>query len=251
MPWPPSFGAANTPVSSAPRIPPTPCTPNTSSASSAPSIFLRPLTPHRQTMPARKPEDQRAGGSDEAARRRDRDEAGDGAGGGTQHRRLALGHPLDDHPAQHGGGGGDQRVDEREGRGVAGFERRSGVEAEPAHPQERRADHRERQVVRRHRVAAVADPLADHVGADETRDAGVDVHDRAAGEIERALLPQPAALRRFGCECGRILDPVRAGPEPDHVRDRQVGEREPQRPRTAAPPRTSSAPRTRRRSAPR
>src|SRR5450830_1388653 len=55
MPWPPSCGAANTPVSKAPRIPPTPCTPNTSSESSTPSRRFKPFTPHRQTTPAIKP----------------------------------------------------------------------------------------------------------------------------------------------------------------------------------------------------
>src|SRR5215210_1962787 len=55
MPTPPRDGDANTPVSSAPRIPPTPCTPNTSSASSAPSIRFSPDTPHRHTTPAARP----------------------------------------------------------------------------------------------------------------------------------------------------------------------------------------------------
>src|SRR3990167_11386142 len=36
-------------------MPPTPCTPNTSSESSAPSIFFRPLTPHRHRKPATRP----------------------------------------------------------------------------------------------------------------------------------------------------------------------------------------------------
>src|SRR5674476_780031 len=54
-PGPPSAWLLNTPVSRAPTIPPTPCTPNTSSESSAPSIFLRPLTPQRQAKPATKP----------------------------------------------------------------------------------------------------------------------------------------------------------------------------------------------------
>src|SRR5580765_6947715 len=54
-PGPPSDGSLNTPVSSAPRIPPTACTPKTSSESSTLSIFLSPLTPHRQTNPAAKP----------------------------------------------------------------------------------------------------------------------------------------------------------------------------------------------------
>src|SRR5690349_18482193 len=48
---PPSWGALNTPVSSAPRIPPTACTPKTSSESSAPRSFFRPFTPQRQTSP--------------------------------------------------------------------------------------------------------------------------------------------------------------------------------------------------------
>src|SRR3990172_2948760 len=52
---PPSEGSLNTPVSSAPRMPPTAWTPNTSSESSAPSIFLSPLTPHRHTSPAAMP----------------------------------------------------------------------------------------------------------------------------------------------------------------------------------------------------
>ena len=85
------------------------------------------------------------------------------------------------------------------------------------------------QVVRRHRFLAVADALADHVSAHQAGDAGVDVHHRAAREVERALLPEPAALRGFRGERRRILDAVGAGPEPDHVRDRQVGEREPER----------------------
>src|ERR1035437_8507871 len=54
-PGPPSAWLLNTPVSRAPTMPPTPCTPNTSSESSAPSIFLRLLTPQRQAKPATKP----------------------------------------------------------------------------------------------------------------------------------------------------------------------------------------------------
>ena len=55
MPAPPSDGAAKMPVAMAPQIPPTPCTPNTSSASSAPSIFFRPVTPHKHRAPATAP----------------------------------------------------------------------------------------------------------------------------------------------------------------------------------------------------
>src|SRR5512135_1365904 len=45
----------NTPVSNAPRIPPMPWMPNTSSASSAPSSFFSPVTPQKQTTPANAP----------------------------------------------------------------------------------------------------------------------------------------------------------------------------------------------------
>ena len=56
----------------------------------------------------------------------------------------------------------------------------------------------QRQVVRRHRRRAVADALADQQRADQAGDARVDVHDRAAGEVERALLEQEARARRRG-----------------------------------------------------
>src|SRR5512134_46626 len=54
-PGPPSEGALNTPVNSAPSMPPTACTPNTSSESSAPSQRFSWLTPHRHTNPAALP----------------------------------------------------------------------------------------------------------------------------------------------------------------------------------------------------
>ena len=43
-----------------------------------------------------------------------------------------------------------------------------------------------------HRFLAVADALAEHDRADETRNARVDVHDGAAREVERAPLPDQA-----------------------------------------------------------
>src|SRR5207237_8197309 len=52
---PPRSGDTKMPVKSAPRTPPTACTPNTSSESSTPIIFFNPLTPHRQTRPAASP----------------------------------------------------------------------------------------------------------------------------------------------------------------------------------------------------
>ena len=42
------------------------------------------------------------------------------------------------------------------------------------------------------KLLAVADALADDQRADQTGDAGIDVHDRAAGEVERAGAREPA-----------------------------------------------------------
>ena len=49
--------------------------------------------------------------------------------------------------------------------------------------------------VRLHGFAAVAHALADHIGADQAGHAGVDVHHRAAGEVQRArALSRPGAV---------------------------------------------------------
>ena len=104
-----------------------------------------------------------------------------------------------------------------------------------------------RQRMGRHRFLAEADPLADHQRADERGDAGVDVHHRAAGEVERAPLEGEAGVGVHGSQCrfGSLLlggigagvgdglggadDGFGAGPVPDHVRHREIDERHPQR----------------------
>src|SRR5262252_1882514 len=54
-PGPPNVGSLKMPVISAPKMPPSAWTPNTSSASSAPIIFLRPVQPQKQTTPTPRP----------------------------------------------------------------------------------------------------------------------------------------------------------------------------------------------------
>ncbi len=83
--------------------------------------------------------------------------------------------------------------------------------------------------MRSHGFLVVADTFADHVGADQSRYTGVDMHYGTTGEIERALLEQPARGRRGFISRRRISESVRAGPVPDHMRDRQIGESKPQR----------------------
>src|SRR5207253_10879658 len=99
--------------------------------------------------------------------------------------------------------------DERVRGQPAGGDRAAGVEAEPAEPEERRAQDGHRRIVRVHRLAAEADAPAKDERGDERRDATRDVHDGAAREVERTELAEPAAA-------------------PDPVRDRVVDERGPE-----------------------
>ena len=85
-----------------------------------------------------------------------------------------------DEPAQHAEAAGDQRVEEdRRGRAVGG-QRRTGVEPEPAEPQQADAEQHEGQVVRAHRVVLEADARAEHQRQRQRRRAGDDLDDQAA-----------------------------------------------------------------------
>ena len=84
------------------------------------------------------------------------------------------------------------------------------VESEPAEPEQAGAEQRERDVVRLKRRLLVVAPRADDERRDEGRNARVDVHDGAAGEVERAHVGKPAAA-------------------PDPVRDRCVDDEDPKR----------------------
>ena len=113
-PGPPSDWALKMPVSSAPVIPPTPCTPNTSSESSAPSIFFRPGDTPQADQAGDQADDERARNADVAGRRRDRHQTRNRTRSGTEHRGLALDQPLGQRPGQHRAGGGQEGVHEGE-----------------------------------------------------------------------------------------------------------------------------------------
>ncbi len=182
---------------------------------------------------------------------RDRDEARDRAGDEAKQRRLALHRPFHQQPGQRGAGGGHHRVDEGQRRRAVGFQIRAGVEAEPANPQQRGADHRHGERVRRKRFLAIADALADHQRADETGDAGVDMHHRAAGEVERASsagepadgtrrprrsCPAPASWpprrSRPPARCA-ACDVIGAATIPDPMGDREIDHGHPGRMKTS------------------
>src|SRR3546814_10687249 len=67
------------------------------------------------------------------------------------------------------------------------LQRRTGVEAEPAHPQQSGADEGHRHAVRRHHFLLIADALAKDEACDQRRDARIDV--------------DHGAERRVGKEC--------------------------------------------------
>jgi hypothetical protein len=96
---------------------------------------------------------------------------------------------------------------------MLGGDRAASVEAEPAEPKQPGAEQRQRQVVGKDRRPPwpIVTPRAEDHREDQRREARGDVDDRPAGEIQHAVLVQPAA------RC------------PDPMRERAVHERRPQR----------------------
>ena len=93
-------------------MPPTRCTPTTSSESSRPNLYFRP-TAHAQTHAGDGPDDDRADDVHRATGRGDGDQSGDDTGRGTERGRLAVQHPLHREPAEHRAHRRDRRVHER------------------------------------------------------------------------------------------------------------------------------------------
>ena len=108
--------------------------------------------------------------------------------------------PLAEHPGQRRSGSRDGGVEDDERGQAVGLEVGAGVEAVPAEEEEAGTGQHEGQVVRRHLVLAVADALAQNDGADEAGDAGIDVHNGAAGEVDGAQLEEIAigGVHQFG-----------------------------------------------------
>ena len=82
--------------------------------------------------------------------------------------------------------------------------------------------------MRGHGFFTVTNTLAHHECTHQTGDRRVDVHHRTAGKVQRAHLPEVTGfgvhrVHHIGTGVG-----VRAHPEPDHVRNRDVAESEPE-----------------------
>ena len=105
-------------------------------------------------------------------------------------------------------------------------QRRAGVEAEPAEPEDPRAEHREWQGVWRHRRFGPTPPPAEHQHHRERGDARVDVHDRAAREVERAASCEPTGRREHPVRDRRVHEHHPQAEEPDpRAEPHPVGDR--------------------------
>ena len=93
-------------------------------------------------------------------------EARDRTRASAQQRALVACHALAQHPEQHTRCRGDEGVEHRERGNAVGFQFGTAVEAEPAHPQQARAEQRHGQRVRGHRLFGVTDTLAQDQAAD-------------------------------------------------------------------------------------
>ena len=146
---------------------------------------------------------------DEARRRGDGHETRDRAARRADRAELLVMDVLRQDPGHGRCRGRGVGGHERRGRERAGRECRTGVEAEPAEPQQTRTEDGHGHVVRIHLLVA-RPALADDECDDECGDAGRDVDDGATREVKRAHLVQPATGR------------------PDHVGQRRVDEERPE-----------------------
>ena len=172
--------------------------------------------------PGHQPDQQRCAGQHKPARRRNRHQPGHRAGNRPQHRRLARSHPFQPQPYQRGAACSGLRRHHRHRRPPAGTPGRAGIEAQPAHPQQRRPGDGITKVMRRKIIPPIAQPPAQHQGAHQPGHAGIDLHHRAAGEIGHAQRVQPAQ-RRPGPMRNRRVDHQR----PQRHQQQQRGELHP------------------------
>ncbi len=121
--------------------------------------------------------DHRAGGGDA-------NQACDDAGGGAEAGGVPVADAFDRKPGQHRRGGSDQGVDPGQARQRAGGQGRTGIETEPAEPQQASAKHHQGEVVRTHRGATETDARSHDQRQGQSGRAGIDVDGRATGEVE-------------------------------------------------------------------
>ena len=151
---------------------------------------------HRHVAHARHDETDAHGGDggDKPRGGRYGNEPSHGAGRGPEDRRPFRDKPVDHHPSDCRGRRCRVRVDESRHGELVRLERASRVEAEPAEPQERRADQRVRHVVGRRRDAREARPPANDQRHHERGNPRRHVHHGPSRKIQGAEVVEPSVL---------------------------------------------------------
>ena len=197
--------------------------------------------PARRRTPAIRPIAIAPSGETERARRGDRDQAGDDAGGGTEAwwacRRGSA--PTISQPSMAAQVATIVLMKAKPAMPLAPSAEPALNPNQPNHSRPAPSMH-ERQVVRAHGLARPAAALAEHDGQRQAGRTGVDVHRGATGEVERGLqvVGDPAADRRRSRRRRRRTPSAPPGSRRSWPRAR----------RTAARRRTSCGRRSRRRS---
>ena len=136
------------------------------------------------------PDQHRALGRHEARRRRDGRQAGNRTDAEPDQARLLLDLPVQEHPGHGGKRAADLRVDECQDTDLARSERAPGIEAEPAEPEQGRAERNERDIVG-FRIGGA--PLAEEKYGGEGCHARKHVNHNAARKVQHAVVSHPAA----------------------------------------------------------
>ena len=150
---------------------------------------------HRERAhdPRRETHDRRAERVDGSAGRGDGDQSGDHTGCRAERGGPAVPDLFDREPAEHAEAARNERIEE-DGRGKpVGGQRRTGIEPEPAEPQQPDTEQDERQIMWPHGVFLEADARSEHQRQCQRGGAGDDLDHQAAGVVEHAQLGQPAA----------------------------------------------------------
>jgi hypothetical protein len=138
-------------------------------------------------------EQDRGRATDEARRGGDRDKARDRAGAEADGRPLALETPIPEHPGEATDGRREVCHDARGRRTKVRGQGRATVEADPAEPEEHRAENDVRRVVRlvREALRAVTAALAEVNRDRERGGARANVHGGTAGKVETTKYVRP------------------------------------------------------------
>ena len=128
-------------------------------------------------------------------------ESSDGTRGSAECGRFSVLDPLEQQPAEHSRRCCEEGVHERSCRNAICSECGTGVEAEPAEPENAGSQKGEGKVVRMHSLTRPSLALSENDDHCECSRTGIDVHNRTTGEVEGAKLGQPATAE----------DPVRHG----------------------------------------